>query len=168
MATEEILTEIHERVLGLTHQGNLRLNGNLMPNASNRTGPPRIVGTGIASSVTISNAASTSNVSLVTFQVADCDGVAVAQVQPIDVYLSDSAAGAGLTATTASGGIAAGASGFIAGVGTTSKAVTAVTDATGKFILAITDSAKTHFYPVVILLGQQVEVGARLTDASYG
>ena len=120
--------------------------------------------------VTITNAAGTpaSNICNVTFQVADGDGNNLTSPTLVVVCLSDASTGIGLTATTASGGIAAGSSGTVIGVLTSAKAVLMMTDATGKAILAITDSAKTGFYPVGTVPGFKTTVGGQLITASYG
>lgn len=118
---------------------------------------------------TVSAAAGTTNVSDVTFQLKDGAGNNLAAVTALDLWLSDAATGIGLTATTPSGGVAAGASGTILGALTTSKAVRVITDATGKFILAITDTSKTGFYPCCSIPGTgKVTVGAQLVAGNYG
>ena len=120
-------------------------------------------------SVAISNAPAAATVSLVTFQAKDGAGANVANVCALDVWLSDAATGIGLTATTASGAVAAGASGTDLGAITAKKALRVLTDATGKYILSITDAAKTPFVPcaTVPAIGK-VSAGAALTAGSYG
>lgn len=162
--TGQILTELHGRLVGLDEAGNLILAGTGIVGG----GVPAVLAKGAPSTVAITAAAGTSNISNVTFQLQDKDGASVARVTDLDIHLSDAATGIGLTATTPSGGIAAGASGAIMGVHTTSKALRVQTDATGKFILAITDSAKTGFYPCATRDGAAVKVGAQLVTASYG
>lgn len=129
---------------------------------------PGFVVAGSASSLLITNGAgASSNICNVSFQVTDYLGNAVAGVFLLDIYLSDAATGIGLTATTASGGIAAvSADGTILDVLVASKFVRAQTNAAGLFVLAITDTAKTGFYPVAAR-GSAVTVGAQLTTASY-
>jgi hypothetical protein len=120
-------------------------------------------------SVTISAAASTANICLVTFQVADEEGNAVAGVFHFDVTLSDASSGDGLTATAASGAVAAGASGADLIAMVAKKAIHVQTDATGKYILSITDAAKTLFYPCATIPGQgKLVVGTRLATNKYG
>jgi hypothetical protein len=123
---------------------------------------------GKAASVTISNTAGSANVSSVTFQFKDGDGNNLTAPTVVDLWLSDASTGLGLTATTASGGVVAGASGVVIGILTAAKAFRAVTDATGKAILTITDTSKTTFYPVASVPGGSVTVGAQLTSGSYG
>ena len=140
------------------------------PGKPSRGSVPGIVGSNIPFNCLITNAKNgTANLSNVSFQVQDMYGNAVAGVFELDIYLSDSAVGNGITATTPSGGVAAlAASGTILGVLTTSKAVRVVTNAAGLFVLVITDTAKTAFYPVASFLpGVPVQVGAQLTAASY-
>lgn len=128
-----------------------------------------VIGTNAAPvAASITPAASTANVSLVTIQVKDGAGNNVARVTPLNIYLSDAATGVGLTATTASGAVAAGASGTDLGVLTTKKAITSVTDATGKYILSITDTAKTQFYVVVNLPTLGVTTVTQVLTANYG
>lgn len=117
---------------------------------------------------TVSPAASTSNICLVTFQLLDGNGAALTGPTNIVVHLSDAATGVGLTGTTASGAVAAGASGTDLSAMVAKKAIHAQTDATGKYILSITDSAKTGFYPVVTIPGLKAIVGAQLVTANYG
>jgi len=117
--------------------------------------------------VAITNAAGAANHSTVTFTVKDGFGTAIAYPVIFTFWLSDAATGLAVTATTASGGFAAGASGSIFGTLTTSKCAVAQTTAAGVFILDITDTSKTTFYPCAQLLGITT-VGAQLTAGSYG
>jgi len=133
---------------------------------------PGVMGKNIPFNLAISAAAGTptSNISNVSFQMQDRTGAALAGVWEFDLYLSDAATGVGLTATTASGGIAAAASsGTILGVLTTSKALRVATNAAGLFTLAITDTAKTGFYPCAFPVpGFPVQVGTQLVTGNYG
>lgn len=125
-----------------------------------------------ASNLTLafSVAAGASNVSEVTITVKDGAGATVAGVYNLDVWLSDAAAGAGLTGTTASGAVAAkAASGVDLLAYTAKKAIRVQTLATGVYILSITDTAKTGFY----ICGQapgtgRAVVSAQLVAGSYG
>src|SRR5262249_12637703 len=118
--------------------------------------------------VAITNAASTANVSLVSFQVEDGAGNALAGVFVLDVLLSDAATGAGLTANAATGNVqSAGTNGADLGTLTAKKALRVQTDATGLYVLSITDTAKHTYYPCAVL-GSRTTVGAQLTGASYG
>lgn len=109
----------------------------------------------------------TSNISLVTVQFFAPDGTtAIAVVSSLFWYLSDSATGAGVTATTASGAVGAGLSGADIVVLTAKKATVSVTDATGKYILSITDTAKTGFY-VAVTVGGVVYVSRQLVAGDY-
>lgn len=117
--------------------------------------------------VTITPAAGTANVSLVTIQVNDRMGNALAKACVLDIILSDAATGAGLTATTASGAVAAGASGVDLVDWTTKKHKRVLTDATGKYILSITDTAKTGFY-VAVVRGDTLTVSSQLVSGNYG
>lgn len=168
MSLGSILVDLHQRIFGIDGQGNLVLNGNLATEQANRAGPAGIVGQGIPTGVTYSTAKGSANVCLVSYQLVDCYGNPVASSFSFDAFLSDAATGLGLTATTASGAVAAGASGAVLGILTASKAFRVQTTATGLFILSITDSAKTGFYPVAQLPGRQPIVAPQLVAASYG
>lgn len=123
----------------------------------------------VAQKVTISPAPGSANVCLVTVQVTDGAGVALARNFELLVYLSDSAVGDGLTATTASGAVAAGASGTDLQAKVSKKAIDALTDATGKYVLSITDSGKTGFYVCAICPGTgNVQVSSQLVAGNYG
>lgn len=91
-------------------------------------------------------AAAGTNVCEVTITVKDGGGTTVAAPVNFDLWLSDSATGEGLTATTASGTVTAkAASGAVLGTYTAKKALRVQSLATGIFILEITDTAKTAF-----------------------
>lgn len=125
---------------------------------------------GLPYTITMAAASAAANVSEVTFTVKDADGNTIAGVQQFDVYLSDAATGAGLTATTTSGTVTVkSASGAVIDTQTSKKALRVQTLATGVFILEITDTAKTAFYPVAILpaTGKAV-IGTQLITANYG
>ena len=168
MARSQI-KEVESNLLFIDDQGNLHLStiGKLVGQFT-AGNIPIYGGKGIPTNVTITNAAGgTQYYCDVTFQVADLHGNAVAGVFNLDVWLSDAATGAGLTATTASGGIAAEtAGGAIFGTMTASKAVFVQTNASGAFVLRIVDSAKTGFYPCASL-NTTPTIGAQLTTASY-
>lgn len=123
---------------------------------------------GQPSKATLSPAAGTSNVCLVTIQVTDGSGNNIAAPITLVVTLSDAATGAGLTATTASGAVAAGTAGADLGDLTAKKAKVVQTDATGKYILSITDTAKTGFYVVANIPGLKPFVSAQLVTGNYG
>jgi hypothetical protein len=121
--------------------------------------------------VSISAAAGGSNISLVTFQVQDNAGNNLGGVFPLVLWLSDTAGnGGGLTATTASGTVGAGASGTDLSALTAKKALLSLTDATGKYILSITDTVKTGFVPCATIpgLAGRSAIGTALTSANYG
>jgi len=120
--------------------------------------------------ISIVGAAGSTNICEVTFTILDARGVAIAGVFNFDVWLSDAATGAGLTATSASGTVVAKTSSGVDLVTLVSKkALRVQTLATGVYILQITDSAKTGFYPCAQLpgLGRTV-VGAQLVTDNYG
>jgi hypothetical protein len=120
--------------------------------------------------ITFAAAAGSTNVAEVTITVKDAAGATIAGVFNFDVWLSDAATCAGLTATTASGAVAVKtSSGADVGTLTTKKALRAQTLATGVYILSITDSAKTGFYPCASLPSTgATKVGAQLITGNYG
>lgn len=163
------LKEIESNLLYIDAEGNLFLNtlGKLNGQIQAGTQPAFLV-FGSPSTIAISNAAGASaNIANVTFQVQGPLGANIAGVFLLDIYLSDAATGVGLTATTASAGIAAAASGgVIISTLVAAKFIKVQTNASGAFVLAITDSAKTGFYPVASR-GSSIIVGAQLTTSSY-
>lgn len=119
--------------------------------------------------VTASVAAGAANIALVTLTFKDMVGRTQKKARPYLVYLSDSAVGDGLTATTASGAVAAGASGTDLGDLTSKKAKMIACTASGIYILSITDTSKTAFKVCVDFLnGHGPVVAATLATASYG
>lgn len=128
----------------------------------------QVGGSASPASITFSAAASTSNVSLVTVTVVDGSGATLAGVWNFDLWLSDASTGAGLTATTASGAVAA-SSGTDIGVLTSKKALRVQTATTGIYVLSITDTAKTLFYVAATIPGSgRPVVSSRLATGSYG
>lgn len=124
---------------------------------------------GQPATATFSPAAGGSNVSEVTITVKDGNGVAVTTPVIIDVLLSDAATGLGLTATTASGAVAAkSASGTDLSTLVSKKALKVQTLANGTYVLSITDTAKTGFYVVANIPGQKPSVSSQLVSGNYG
>lgn len=114
-------------------------------------------------------AAGASTVSEITLTVRNANGKPVGPVM-LDLYLSDSAAGAGLTAVTASGAVAcktAGTLGTDIAVHVAKKALRVQTLANGNYTLSITDSAKSPF-KVCAQIDDVAQVVATLATASYG
>jgi hypothetical protein len=108
-----------------------------------------------------------STVSEITIQVRNANG---APRGPVILYLflSDSVAGVGLTAATASGAVAAkAASGTDITVLFAKKALLVQTLANGTYVLSITDAAKTAF-KVCVQIDDIAQVLATLATASYG
>jgi len=109
------------------------------------------------------------NVAEVAIAMKDGHGSALALSQPFLVWLSDSAAGTGLTATSASGTVQAkAASGADFAALTAKKALLVQPLATGIYTLEITDTAKTGFYVAVQFPDGRVEVSRVMTAADYG
>lgn len=149
-ANTPILTSLHGREIGLSAARGLIV---------------KAEGYGIA----FSAAAGSANVCLVTCQIIDNEGFSVASAEEMEIWLSDAATGLGITATTASGAVAAGASGTDLAVLVTKKMIRAQFDATGKYILSITDSAKTLFVVAVKLAKHaKARVSAALVAGNYG
>lgn len=110
-------------------------------------GVPFVNSETVPTQVTFAEAAGGTDVCEVTITLVDGDGVAVANAGMVDVWLSDAATGAGLTATTASGTVTAkSSSGVVIDTYTAKKALKVQTLATGVFVLEVTDTANTGFY----------------------
>jgi len=127
-----------------------------------------IVGSGRASALIVTAAAGSANISNVTLQVVDFEDAPVAGVRNLNVWLSDSTSGIGLTATTASGTVTATTgTDFFDQVAKKAKIIQ--TDATGKIVLAITDTAKTAFKVCYQMSeGGGAKVGVTLATGNYG
>ncbi len=108
------------------------------------------------------------DIAIVTFQAQDGLGNNVADVFNFDLWLSDDAtAGAGLTATTASGAVTVSTAGAVIGTYTSKKALRVQTDATGLFNLTITDTGETAFVPCMQIPTYDItQVGTAIT--TYG
>ncbi|SRR5579885_2050282 len=107
-------------------------------------------------------------IALVTAQVVDANGLAIAQVFELSLWLSDAATGAGLTATAASGAVAAGTPGTVIASKVSKKALDVLTDATGAFQLSITDTGTTGFFVAVETPGTGVvAVSRQLAAGDY-
>jgi len=139
--------------------GKLRLDGDLVINGVN-----------VPRSASFTPAANGSNVCEVLIALKDSLGVAVAGVFALDVYLSDDPAGAGLTATTASGAVTAATSGGTElNAMVAKKAFRVLTKADGTYKLSITDSAKTAFVVCAQLPSfGKVNASAALVTGNYG
>lgn len=133
------------------------------------TGKVTIEGGVLPGSVTLTPAAGAATVCLVSIQVLDGAGVALASSRLIDVWLSDAPTGIGLTATTASGAVGAGASGTDWFTYTAKKALKVQTNAAGLYVLSITDAAKTGFYVCSQIQGAgNFQISAQLIVGNYG
>lgn len=140
--------------------GDLHLNG---ANAWDKTEKA------LAQQVTFTPAAGGANVCLVTIQVKDGAGNNLARNFELLVYLSDDSGGNGLTGTTASGNVQAGANGTDLSAKVSKKALDVLTDNTGKYILSITDNAKTGFFVCAMAPGTgNVQASAQLVTGNYG
>ena len=147
----------------LTTDSTLTLNGPV-----NIQGQMMQDGVVIPVNITFSPAPGAATICDVTVTLVDGNGVAVPAVHSFDLWLSDAASGAGLTATAASGTVTnAAAGGVVISTYTPKKALRVQTLATGVFVLEITDSAKTGFY-VAASLGGRAVVSAQLVAGNYG
>jgi hypothetical protein len=115
---------------------------------------------------TITPAAGSANQCNVTIQLADGAGNIGPAV--LDVYLSDAAAGGALTATSASGTVAAGATGTDLVAMTAKKAIRVLTNATGSYTLQINDTAKTLFVVCIMLPNGRHIAAPALVVGNYG
>jgi hypothetical protein len=131
---------------------------------------PYSEGVNVATSASFTITAGGANVCEVAITLVDGKGNTVAGAQPMLVWLSDAATGAGLTATSASGTVQAkSASGADFGTLTAKKALIVQPLATGIYTLEITDTAKTGFYVAAQnpYSGQNI-VSRQLITADYG
>ena len=120
-------------------------------------------------SFTFAAAAGAANITEVTITAKDADSNTVAAPLLCTVWLSDAATGVGLTATAASGTVAAkSASGADFGVLTAKKATVVQTLASGIYILEITDTAKTTFYVCAQAPTGAISISAQLATGDYG
>ena len=147
----------------------------LLDTGTNATGTITKISTGATpvplldiAGTTLTPAAGAANVCNVTIQLKDGAGTNMARIIPLIVYLSDSSTGAGVTATTASGTVVAGATGTDIVDLTSKKVKQVLTNASGSYTLAITDTSKTGFYVCASTLGQGVKVSAQLITGNYG
>ncbi len=111
-----------------------------------------------------------SDVCEVAITAKDLAGNILAGAHIFDLWLSDSADGADLTATTASGTVTAkSASGIVLGTYTAKKSLRVQSLATGVFTLEITDEAKTAFKVCVQVPGTGLTlVVVTLATGDYG
>ena len=135
-----------------------------------RKNAPRLNNVLVALTPTFAIASGGSNISEITIQWQDGKGNNVAFAVLTEVWLSDDAAGIGLTSTSASGTVTAkSSSGVDFGALTAKKALVAQSLATGVFILEITDTAKTAFIVATKCpFTGQTFVSAALATADYG
>lgn len=120
-------------------------------------------------SVTASAATDGANATLVTLTIKNAQGRPVGPKSFL-LYLSDSATGLGLTATTASGNVTdktAGTTGQVLGTLTSKKALVVQNIADGTYQLSITDTSKTAF-KVCVEIDGVVYVPITLATANYG
>lgn len=129
-----------------------------------------LFGASIPASITFAAAAAAANVCEVTCTVKDGTGATLAGVFNFDLWLSDDAIGAGLTATSASGTVTAkAASGAVIATHSAKKALKVQTLATGVFILEITDTAKTVFFVCAQVPSTgAIDVSTQLAAGDYG
>lgn len=126
--------------------------------------------TGGAVTATAAVATDGTNATLVTITARDAAG-AVVPGAVFDVFLSDSTAGIGYSASTASGAVTvktAGTTGTLLGTLLAKFGLRVQTNASGTFGLSITDTAKTAFKVCVAMPNGNIVVVATLATASYG
>lgn len=129
---------------------------------------------GIIGSASLAAATDGTNVTLATLTVKDESGAPLTGQRKLEVYLSDDAAGDGITATAASGAVAVKTAGATYGRDlsdlTAKKHKTVLTGTgTGTYGFNITDTAKTQFYVCVVdPLSGKPFVAGRLLTANYG
>jgi hypothetical protein len=126
-------------------------------------------GAKLANNITCTLAAGASNTTTCTITVKDSAGTAIAAVHTLEVFISRSATGQGLTATAASGALTA-TTGAILTALTAKKHISAVTDANGVLVLSLVDSAKTEgeYFVAVNPVSGKLHVSAATVTADYG
>lgn len=131
---------------------------------------PFVESVNVSTSFSFAFTAGAANVAEIAISVLDGAATLLAGAKPLLVWLSDSATGAGLTATGASGTVQAkSASGADFGVLTAKKALIAQPLGTGIYTLEITDTAKTGFYVCVQdPYSGQVNVSRVMVTGDYG
>jgi hypothetical protein len=117
---------------------------------------------------TFTPVAGAANTTAVSIQAKDANGANISHVVPLLVWLSDSAAGEGLTSTTPSGNVTAGASGTILSALTAKKAFLVHTSAAGLFILGIIDTDKHEYVVCAQSLNGEILTTDTLEAADYG
>jgi hypothetical protein len=120
----------------------------------------------IPTTATFAIAAGASTVTAVTITFKTAQGVAINNVFPFEVWLSDATTGAGETGTSASGTPAI-TTGTQYRILTAKKAWLGACNSSGVAVLTITDNAKTTFY-VAVRLPTGVVVSRILATADYG
>lgn len=150
-ALRNVLDSVMGRMMGLAPDGSLIVKGE----------PDQFV---------ITATVGATNVTAITFQAKDNENNNFAAALPALIWLSDAATGVGLTTTTASGTVAAGAAGTDMGVLTTKKVLRVLTNTLGAYTLSITDTAKTLWYACGRLdAGRKPSIQTKLlTTANYG
>lgn len=144
-------------------------NGNRLPGSSKKNAP-YANGRNLANQITFSPAPGAADVCNVTINLLDGmeDAAAITEGMLCNVWLSDSADGIGLTATTASGTVTP-STGTLFDTMVAKKALTIQPSALGVIVLEITDSATTGFYVVAQNPSNgQVWVSDQLVAADYG
>lgn len=113
-------------------------------------------------SVTITTIGGAANVSLNTMTFKDTQGNVLTYGYAFTWWLSDATTGIGLTATTASGAVAAGASGTDLVALVSKKMTISQCTVAGVYIASITDTAKTAFILTVQLENGSIWTGPTL------
>lgn len=122
----------------------------------------------VAQTATVALSAGAADTMTITITLKDAFGTAFAERHRVEVYISTSSAGAGLSATSYSGALTA-TTGDILTAHTAKKHVTAVTNASGVLVLSLVDTAKAAGeYVVVVLPNGKLIVSAASVTGSYG
>lgn len=150
--------------MSTSHLSALTVSGDITASANIVQGSDKL-----PASASLAIAAGSTNIAIVTITVKDGTGAAVTRPIALDIWLSDAATGLGITATTASGAVAAGAAGTDLVDLTSKKVKRVITNASGVYNLSITDTAKTGFYVAACVPSvSKIFVSTQLQTASYG
>jgi hypothetical protein len=144
-----ILTTLHGREIGLAADRNLIVK--VRPNC-----------------VSFSVAPGAANIAIMTMQMCDPEGVALAGVFLFDYWLSDSAVGIGVTTSLNTSELTA-STGALMAVEKTEGMWRLCTDANGKCVVSHTDTNKAATYPCVLLRSDRAPIVATvLATGNFG
>jgi hypothetical protein len=114
---------------------------------------------GACGSVTFVVGSETSSAIAIDITAKKPNGEALDRKIALNFHLSESESNGSIAATAASGGIAAGAEGYVVETQITGKAARVVTNESGVLNLVVTHTAATTYYPVITLPSGELNIG---------